>query len=75
MKTQKITQNRFVTGIVIILSILFSIPSNCQEKEKIYVAIEINEVLCGYSEIDFSDITINGKDYILLKQNKETNYV
>ena len=74
MKTQIITPNRFAAGIIIILSFLFSIPSNCQEKEKIYVAIEFNEVLCGYSEIDLSDINIKGKEYILLKQNTYANF-
>jgi transglutaminase-like putative cysteine protease len=39
------------------------------ETEKRYYGIEINGVLCGYSEINLSPMVKDGKDMTLLKQN------
>lgn len=38
------------------------------ETEKLYYGIEINGVLCGYSEISLSPMVKDGKDMTLLKQ-------
>ena len=45
-----------------------------QENDKLFIAIELNNILCGYSEIDLSDSIINGKEFIILKQNTYANF-
>lgn len=51
---------------LILLSVLLFTLSCSPETDdnKIYYAIEINGVLCGYSETSESDISIDGKEYL-----------
>jgi transglutaminase-like putative cysteine protease len=56
-----------------ILAILISFSAICQaaaaqiESKTLYYGIEINGVLCGYSEVSISPIEQDGKEMILLK--------
>ena len=60
--------------IIIAVSFFASINTMSQEKDKLFIAIELNNVLCGYSEIDLSDSLINGKELIILRQNTYANF-
>jgi len=46
----------------------FQAQASQLEPEKLYYGIEINGVLCGYSEISLSPMVKDGKDMTLLKQ-------
>jgi len=58
--------------VLVLLILVFSGSFQAQaaqlEQEKLYYGIEINGVLCGYSEISLSPMVKDGKDMTLLKQ-------
>ncbi|MBN2542113.1 transglutaminase domain-containing protein [bacterium] len=65
----------FSTVLVVLVVLLCSVNTNpglfAQEGEsqKYYFGLEINGVLCGYTEIEISEIEKDGKEYILLDEN------
>ncbi len=54
--------------LILMFSLGFNIAAAQVETETVYYGIEINGVLCGYSEITKSPMVKDGKDMILLKQ-------
>ena len=54
--------------LILVLSGGFQAQAAQAEPEKRYYGIEINGVLCGYSEISVSPMVKDGKDMTLLKQ-------
>jgi len=56
------------------ISILSPVQSMSQENDRTFMAIEFNNVVCGYSEIVFSDTTIAEKPYIILNQKAFANF-
>jgi len=56
------------------ISIFLPIQSMSQENNKTSIAIEFNNVICGYSEIEFSDTIIKEKNYIILDQETFANF-
>jgi len=72
MKTNTVLN--FWAIALVAISVFMPLQSMSQETEKIFMAIEFNNVVCGYSEIEFSDTTIQGKDYIILDQKTFANF-
>lgn len=60
--------------LTVITVFLFPLLVLSQNTNKTYIAIEVNNVLCGYSEIDFSDTIIEDKNYIVLNQKTFANF-
>jgi len=70
MKAKSENIKVLITIACFFLFISFSYPAdNKQIPNKVYIAIELNQVLCGYSEIILSDSIINGKKIKVLKQS------
>ncbi len=72
MKTMKMRGR--LPACVLALLLLVSVPGTeaCAgplEPQKLYFGIEINGVLCGYSEMSLSPLVQDGKTMTLLKQN------
>jgi len=67
-------KTKVISMLLLISSLLHIKQANCQDENKIFVAIELNGIVCGYSEIDLSDSLINGKECIVLKQNTFANF-
>jgi len=62
---------------ILCLFLMISLTSQAisqQSEDKIYLAVEFNEVICGYSEIVISDTNINGELYKILRQNTFANF-
>ena len=57
----------FVLFILVFLGVHQTIAAQV-EVDTLYYGIEINGVLCGYSEINTSSVVKDGKDMILLKE-------
>jgi len=72
MKT--LIDNYSIAMIIVAMSFFISINTMGQEKDKLFIAIELNNVLCGYSEVDLSDSIINGKEFIIIEQNTYANF-
>jgi len=45
-----------------------------QNTNKTFNAIELNNVICGYTEIEYTDTIISGKNYLILHQNTFANF-
>ncbi len=60
--------------LICLLALLISVSGSYQAKaakvepQTLYYGVEINGVLCGYSEISISSMVKDGKDMTLLKQ-------
>jgi transglutaminase-like putative cysteine protease len=68
----KNSKKQFLMCALAILILVSSVSLKTQaalEPQTFYYGIEINGVLCGYSEINLSPMVKDGKDMTLLKQN------
>ena len=69
----KDSKKQFLTYALAILILVSSVGLKTQaaqlEPKTLYYGIEINGVLCGYSEINLSPMVKDGKNMTLLKQN------
>jgi len=68
----KDSKKQFLMCALAILILVSSVSLKTQaalEPQTFYYGIEINGVLCGYSEINLSPMVKDGKDMTLLKQN------
>jgi len=65
-------------GIAIALSFLILITTSVvegqQDDNELYLAIELNGVVCGYSKITVSDSLMNGKKYQIMNQSTFANF-
>lgn len=57
-----------MVGVLVLAAGTWSVAAPGEE-EKIYYGIEINGVVCGYSEFDISSLEKDGKELMLIKQN------
>ncbi len=66
------TKNIYLLILAIIIAT--SHKAICQNRNEKFVAIELNNVLCGYSEINLYDSIINNRECLVLKQNTFFNF-
>jgi len=69
---KNLKNQRFVWAFALLISVFlggFQAQAAQVEPQRLYYGIEINGVLCGYSEINLSPMVKDGKDMTLLKQN------
>ena len=64
----KRSRKAYVLGILLALGLATCTHAGQTDAETFYYAIEINDVLCGYSEIKTSPLEEDGKTLILLEQ-------
>ena len=68
----KDSKKQFLMCALAILTLVFSVSLKTEaaqlEPKTLYYGIEINGVLCGYSEVSVSPVVKDGKDMTLLKQ-------
>lgn len=55
--------------LLLIFNLISAHRANGQDERKFFIAIELNGIVCGYSEIVLSDSLINGNKHIILKQS------
>jgi len=75
MKTIVVCLKRFIALAITFLLVSASSPSYSQQIQKeFYLAVEFNNVICGYSRILLSDSTIDGKKVQVLLQSAFANF-
>ncbi len=75
MKLKSFNECIFIAFVSGILSASASISvAGQQNKKEIYLATELNNVICGYSRIILSDTTINGMNVEVMKQTSFFNF-
>jgi hypothetical protein len=75
MKLESFNRSIYIAVVSGILTASVSIPATGQlNKKEIYLATELNNVICGYSRIILSDSTIDGKKVEVLKQTAFANF-
>lgn len=65
---------KFDFFLIAITTILISFQALSQNTNKTFNAIELNNVICGYSEMEYTDTIISGKNYLILHQNTFANF-